>query len=106
MSTAKIRISSGAALWASAIVLGALIIVQAGRLTGAEARADLVSGTSGVTALTVESSSEDILMVVDNRSERLMTYKVVNQNNLELFRSYDLPRTFADARARATGGRR
>lgn len=101
------RLGSGALLWASAVVVAALIIVQGGRLVGgAPARADLVSGLGAVTVMTVEGQSEDTILVADNRSEELMVYKVVNQNSLELFRTYNLSRLFSEARSRATGGRR
>ena len=105
-TTTARRLSPAAALWASAAVLAGLIVVQAGRLTGSDARADLVTGMAGLTALTVESTTEDILLVADNRSEQLMVYKVVNQSSLDLFRTYSLSKMFTDARLRATGGRR
>jgi hypothetical protein len=106
-STRRFRLNSNVALWASAFVIAALVIVQAQRLAGgAPARADLVSGLGTITALTAEAQTEDVLYIADNRTEQLMVYKVVNQNNFELFRSYSLPRMFADARARASGGRR
>lgn len=95
------RLSPHSALWASAFVLVALIVVQAGRIGPSEARADLVSSAGDLTALTVESTNDDVLLVVDNRSESLMAYKVVNQNSFELFRSYSLPRLFGEARNRA-----
>ena len=41
--------------------------------------------------------------VIDSRSEHMLVYKTVNQNSLELFQSYNLPRMFADARNRAAG---
>jgi hypothetical protein len=105
-SNGRARLNPAAALWASVVVLVALIIIQAGRLTGGEARADLVAATGGYTALTAEIPAEDVLLVADNRSEQIMVYKVVNQSSLDLFRTYSLPRLFSDARARATGGRR
>ena len=61
---------SPAALWASAFAIAALIIVQGSRLgVGNEARADLVASTGALTALTVEAANEDILCVIDGRSE-------------------------------------
>lgn len=96
------RLSPNAALMASALVLVGLIVTAAGRM-GSEAKADLVSGTSSLTALTVEAQIEDVLLVIDNRSEHMLAYKVVNQNSLELFKSYSLPRMFTDARNRAAG---
>jgi hypothetical protein len=98
---AKMRLSPNAALMASACVIVGLIVMAAGR-TG-EARADLVSNTSSLTALTVEAQIEDVLLVIDSRSEHMLAYKVVNQNSLELFKSYSLPRMFTDARNRAAG---
>jgi anti-sigma-K factor RskA len=95
------RLTPQAGLWASAFVLAAIIVVQAGRLGPSEARADLVSAAGGVTALTVEASNEDVLLVVDTRSDALMAYKVVNQKDLDLYKTYNLPRIFGDARNRA-----
>jgi hypothetical protein len=95
------RLSPNAALLASACVIVALIVAAAGRI--GEARADLVSTTAGLTALTVEAQIEDVLLVIDGRSEHMLVYKVVSQNNLELFKTYSLPRMFTDARNRAAG---
>ncbi len=99
------RLNSSAALSASAVIIAALIIVQAGRLlTGPDARADVVATSGNVTALTVEASnSNDVLLVLDGRSEELLVYKVENQSNVELHKKYNLPRMFSDARARASG---
>lgn len=100
-----IRIKSSAALTASALVLAALIIVQAGRLLGGDAaRADLVATSGAVTMLTVEASnSNDVLLVLDGRSEELMAYKVENQANLELYKKYNVPRLMSEARSRHAG---
>jgi hypothetical protein len=94
------RLSPQAALWASAFVLIALIVIQAGRLGPSEARADLVASGGELTALTVESTSDDVLLVVDNRTDALMAYKIINQRELEHRKTYNLPRLFADARNR------
>ena len=96
------RLSPNIALLASAFVLAGLIIVAAGAFDR-PARADLVSSISGVTALTVESQNEDVLLVIDGRSEHLLAYKVVSQNSLQLFGTYDLPRLFSEAHNRASG---
>jgi hypothetical protein len=93
-------------LWASAFVLAGLILVQAGRSGSSEARADLVSSVGGLTALTVAgASSEDLLLVIDGRSEELFVYRVENQQNVELQRRYSLPRMFSDARGQGPGRR-
>ena len=101
----KNRFNSSALLSASALLIAALIIVQAGRLlSGPPAQADLVSTTGSFTALTAEASnSNDILMVLDGRSEELLVYKVENQSAIELYKKYNVPRMMSEARARYTG---
>lgn len=99
------KLNSSAALSASAILIAALVIVQAGRLlSGPEAKADLVSTSGSVTALTVEASnSNDILIVLDGRSEEIMVYKIENQTSIELHKKLNLPRMFSEARGRSAG---
>jgi hypothetical protein len=101
----KTRLNSSAMLTASALVIGALVIVQAGRLmTGTPARADLVSSSGTLTALTAESTnSNDILLVLDGRAEELLVYKIENQNAVELYKKYNVPRLMSEARGRSTG---
>lgn len=90
-------------LWAAAFVLAGLVIVQASRLGGGEARAEMVSRAGEFTMLTSATSGEDILLAIDNRREQVLVYKVVNQSAIELFRKYDLPRIFLDARLGSQG---
>lgn len=105
---ARPRISSAAWLWCSAIILTALIIVQAGRIAPSllpEARADLVAGVAGYTTLTLNSQSEDILLVLDGRGEQVFLYRILNQRQLELIGRQDLNQLFA-AGARIGAGRK
>ena len=95
------RLSPNLALVASAFVIAGLIILAAGRTE--VAKADLVAGTGSLTALTVSAQVDDVLIVVDNRSESLLAYKLLNQNSLQLFNTYHLPRLFTEARNRAAG---
>lgn len=103
MRPPRTRFTSSSALSASALIIAALVIVQAGRmLTGTEARADLVATSGTLTVLTAEATNfNDVLLVLDGRSEELLVYKVENQSNLDLFKKYTLPRMFADARTRS-----
>lgn len=105
-------------LLASALVLAGLVLVQAGRsgpLAGqsspvapAAALAEMAAVSGGYAAMTTQgqSSSEELLYVLDQRAERLMVYRVENQRNVVLQRSEDLARVFAQARAAAGGGGR
>jgi hypothetical protein len=103
MTTPRARRLSPGALWASAFVLASLAVVQAGRLTGGQARADLVSQVGSYTVLTADAGTEDVLLMLDTRKEQVLVYKVENQNAIELYKRYELPRLFQDARGRTPG---
>lgn len=100
-------------LVASALVLGGLLLVQAGRsgdsgpASVSSALAEMVAVGGGFAAMTTQgqSSSEELLYVLDQRSERLMVYRVENQREVVLQRTEDLARVFTQARAAAGGGR-
>jgi hypothetical protein len=49
--------SSAAALWASAFVIAALIIVQAGRLPGNQAHAEMATGNGAYTLVTADAGT-------------------------------------------------
>lgn len=104
------RVSLGAAgLWASAFVLAAMVLVQAGRLAqvwgAAPAHADVVSRVGDFTTLTFTSGSDDVLAVLDGRGEQLLAYRIQNQNKLELLGVYDVKELFALGK-RVGSGRR
>ena len=69
--------SSSAVLWASAFVIGALTIVQAGRLPGnaahAEAADQALIDNSGVGG---DADPDELLYVIDNTDQVLMVYEV------------------------------
>ena len=73
---------SAAVLWASAFVIAALVIVQAGRLPGPAARAEMSSSRGDYTLLTARSGRGpdekpyELLYVIDNRDEVLLVYDV------------------------------
>jgi hypothetical protein len=100
-----------AGLWASAFILAALVVVQAGRLAGdrlwgaSVARADVVSRVGDYTTLTFNSGSDDVLAVLDGRGEQLFAYRIQNQNRLELLGVYDVKDLFAIGKRIGTGRR-
>ncbi len=71
-----------AALWASAFVIGALTIVQAGRLPQATAYGEMSASHGDYTILTTNSGRrgdldpDEILYVIDNRTEVLLVYEI------------------------------
>ena len=100
-------------LLASALVLLGLVLVQAGRsgnspVAPATAIAEMAAVSGAYSAMTTQgqSSSEELLYVLDQRAERLMVYRVENGRALSLQRSEDLAKVFAQARSAAGGGGR
>lgn len=101
-------------LLASALVLAGLVIVQASRtgasspIAPAAALAEMAAVGGGYSAMTTQgqSSSEELLYVLDQRAERLMVYRVENGRSLVHQRTEDLAQVFAQARAAAGGGGR
>jgi len=85
------------------MVIGALIILQAGRVP--TAAADMVSSAGGVQILTTPGSSDELVYVLDTRDERLYVYQVVNQASLELLDRQDVAAMFTAAAAQAAGRR-
>ena len=75
---------SAAALWASAFVIIAFIIVQAGRLPGNQAMAGVASERGSYTLLTAstgigpEARPDDALFVLDSRDQVLLVYDIEN----------------------------
>lgn len=100
---ARLRLSGDAALWASAIVVFALILTQAGRLVGSAAHAEMVSTAGQYTVLTADGGTDDVLVLLDQRTEEVFVYRVGGNRRLELAERQNLSQLFADAR-RAAGG--
>mgnify|MGYP005836119763 CR=1 FL=1 len=88
-----------------AAFLALLTLVQALRLHDAEpqARAELVSRAGSVTALTANAGNEEILVVLDDRSEILLVYRTDTRNGVQQLARLPLQALFTDARARALG---
>ena len=87
------RSLSGAAatLWASAFVIAALIIVQAGRLPGNSAYADMQGDRGSYTLLTAgsgrgpDTDPNDIFCVIDSREQVLLVYEVEDAQKGQVF---------------------
>jgi len=97
------------ALWASALVLAGLILASAGGggpAAPAPALAEMAAMAGDYAAVTTQgqSSSEELLYVLDQRAEALLVYRVENQRALALQHAENLSAVFAQARA-AAGGR-
>ncbi len=98
------RIDHGAAaLWASAMVILAMIVVQAGRLGGSPALARDVDDAGAIRLLTATTgNTEDFIAIVNGRAETLGVYAIQNGRSVELLDVQRLPELFEQA-ARASG---
>ncbi|MHC4909579.1 MAG: hypothetical protein ACYTF9_07680 [Planctomycetota bacterium] len=73
---------SSAALWASAFVIAALAIVQAGRMQANPAYAGMASSQGDYTLLTASAGRGDkaapftLLYVIDSRDQVLLVYEI------------------------------
>ena len=94
-ATANVSASS-AALWASAFVLGALIIAALGRGMGNEARADMVSEVEDYTILTFDSGNDEGVAIIDERTEDLLIYQIRNRQSLEFITRANLSQVFQE----------
>lgn len=97
---------SAAVLWASAFILMALIITQAGRLGGpvSPAHADVTSAGDLTIITTQGSSGEDLVAVLDRRDDLLLIYGIDSSRRIELLRFYSVQQLFSDLGGRRGGG--
>lgn len=70
--------SSAAVLWASAFVIAALVIVQAGRMPSNPAHAEMAIQHDDFTLLTTRYGSGDnkMLFVMNSRDQILLAYEI------------------------------
>lgn len=101
-----------ALLWASAAVLSLLVIVQAATWLDAQpldakaqAASGMVTASGPFVVMSSEIGKEDLIVVLDNRSESLRIYHLDQNNQPQLYQQLRLPRIFAEARARGPGRR-
>jgi hypothetical protein len=101
------RIDPGrAVLWASAFVLAALVIIQAGKLPGNPAYAEMGLESGGFSLLTTNSGRggtadpDELLYVIDSRDEVLLVYGIpdARQKQVVLRGGAYLPFWFQNAR--------
>jgi len=96
-------------LWASALVLFALVLIQAQPIWGlqpfgnSEAQAGMVASSGAFTILTADSGNEDVVVLLDGRNEMLYVYRTDMRSGVQLFQRVPVAQVFADARARSVG---
>jgi hypothetical protein len=107
MANSKSEPSGGRAptgLWASAFVLFALIMIQAepliaqqGGVLGKSAQAGMVSQVGQITVMTADAGSDDVLLVLEGRSEDLYVYRT-DRNGIQLQQRMPVSKVFQDAK--------
>jgi hypothetical protein len=95
------------ALWASGFVLLALVLIQAETMLAqpfdrGTAQAGMVSQTGQLTVMTADGGSDDLLLVLEGRSEELLVYRS-DRNGVQLQQRLSVPKLFQDARAMTQG---
>jgi hypothetical protein len=100
------QVPTGAAiLWASALLIVAMIIANAARVSPMNAAYADVSEVADLSVLTSNASDgNDIFSVLDRRSERLYVYSIEQARSIQLYQVHDLSTLFLQARG-AAGGR-
>lgn len=80
-----------ASMWASAFVIAAIIISQAGRLGPLNpAYAEMASEGSDYSLMTTQGGNDENLYVLDNRAGKLFVYKHVPNEGLILHDAQDI----------------
>lgn len=108
MSTERSRSVGRPVLIATAIAGAVLLVFQAAARVpqlggGSNSRTGMVSQAGPFTVMTSDAGNEDIVVVLDNRTEQLLVYRVENSQSVQLFQKLALPRLFLDAKSRAAG---
>ena len=106
MQRSKSINTAAAVLWASAFLLAALVIVQAGRLPGNPAYAEMGLESGGYTLLTTDSgrggdaAPNELLYIIDSREEVVLVYEIedARQNQIILRDGGSLQNLFATGR--------
>lgn len=63
----------------------------------------MVSHVGGITMMTSDAQTDEVLVVLDNRTETLLVYRVENVSSVELLQRASVSSMFTDARIKALG---
>lgn len=96
---------AAAVLWASAFVIAALVIVQAGRIHQNTAHAEMATSSGGFSMLTTNSGTggetepNEVLFILDDRGNMLYVYEVEDaRRGIQLRSGGPLTNLFNNAR--------
>ena len=87
-------------LWASAAVIAALILSQAGRIQGNAAMAEMAITGSDYAIMTTKGGNEEIFYVVDKRGGKIFAYELINNGGFVLHDVQDIGEIIKRVRSR------
>jgi hypothetical protein len=67
------------------------------------AQAAVVSRAGGLTVLTADAGNEDVVVMLDERSEGLLVYRTDGRLGVQLMQKIPIGQLFTEARARSLG---
>jgi hypothetical protein len=102
--TSRATINPGAAvLWGAALVIAALIITQAGRLSSGNAALADVAVSEDLTVATIYAGDDDdVVALIDRQTESLYIYGIEQGNTVELYQVHPLSELFGQGRGAST----
>ena len=84
-------------LWASAFIIMAMIVVQAGRTTGPAAYGQSQAKAKGLSLATLQNvADEDLLAVVDDSTSSVFIYRVAPNREVDLLTVRSLEAVFGN----------
>lgn len=103
------RFNTNGWLALSALALGGVLAVlwttrpapAAGFLESTALANPMVSHAGGVAMMTTDSGTDEILVVLDSRTESMLVYRVDSGSIFELLQRASLPQMFVDAKTKA-----
>lgn len=93
-----------ATLWTTAALMSGVLgwlLAPAGWFAPDPVHAALVAQSGSYTIMTTDSTNEDLVLVLDGRSEQLLVFRTERLNELQLLQKLSLPQMFGDARAKS-----
>ncbi len=90
-------------LWASALIIAALTIIQAGNISGSSvARAGLIAQSGDLSVLTADTGTDhEVVILLDRFEGTLLVYSMKNRDKLELLQNYTVEAMLRNAGAAA-----
>lgn len=84
------KLTATASLWASAFVLCAFILTQAGQLAGNAAKAEMAVDGQEYAMVTTKGGNEELLYVLEKRTGRIFVYEAKQGGGMDILDFQDV----------------